>query len=558
MDMSDFLPHGFCYLWNPQILWLHVLSDSLIAIAYFSIPAALVYIVLRRRDIPFNFIFWMFSLFILGCGATHLMDVVTIWKPWYLASGVIKALTAAVSIVTVFKLVPLIPRAGTLSRTEQIHAVNVQLTSRAAELENTERELRATLVSRESAIAELTDRISALEALKQALKEIEDLKFAIDEHAIVASTDVQGKITYVNDKFCSISKYSREELLGRDHRILNSGHHSKEFFKRMYETICRGEVWHGEMRNLAKDGSIYWVDATIVPFLKADGKPRQYIAIRTDITDRKRAEQKIRELNDELEARVVERTKQLAAANQELEAFTYSVSHDLRAPLRHITGFAAILEEDFSACLAPEAQQHLSRVLEGARKMVVLIDSMLDLARLGRQPAKFHAVDLNRLVEDAVALLAPELDGRSIEWKIGKLPSVEGDPVLIRQVFQNLLANSIKFTRTREAAVIEVDQVSEGDSKCVGQVTIFVRDNGVGFNMKYADKLFKALQRLHSPKQFEGTGIGLATVHRIIEKHGGKVWTEAVLDQGATFYFSLSRSQSSDPQTKMASAGDAQ
>lgn len=646
----------------------------------------------------------------------------------------------------------------------------------------------------------------SLLASRRMLKELTDQKFAMDQHAIISISDTQGNITYVNDHLCTISKYSREELQGKNHRVLNSGYHSKEYFQQMWQTIANGKVWHGEMRNRAKDGSTYWVDATIVPFLDEQGKPRQYTAIRsditvqkrieeqlreqakvvdlapvlvhdikgrivrwsrgaeklygfaedeakgrvshellksvlpepieeirqklyqygswegeivhrrqdesmitvsstwflhrdsqgqplhilevnTDITERKRteevlsqqaeeltrqseelartdealrmqsqllqsvldgmgeglvvtdqkgkfliwnpaaekilgarpqnvpvsswseiyglrtpdgaathptedlplvralrgeacemelqvrtpsspdavwievtarplrdengviiagvaafrditdrriSEQRIRALNDELERRVVQRTAELEASNKELEAFTYSVSHDLRAPLRHIAGFSGILMEDFSPSLPQEARQYLTRIHDGTRRMGQLIDELLNLGRVGRQPLNTQIVGLASLVESVMEELKTECEGRQVDWKIGELPFVECDAGLVRQVLQNLISNALKYSRPRPKAVIEVGQLQKEEV-----TAIFVRDNGVGFSMKYADKLFGVFQRLHRSEDFEGTGVGLAIVHRIIQKHKGRAWAEAELDQGATFYFTL-------------------
>jgi len=283
------------------------------------------------------------------------------------------------------------------------------------------------------------------------------------------------------------------------------------------------------------------------------GEPgeRKVAVVFSDITERKHAQQEIQKLNADLERRVLERTAQLEAANKELEAFTYSVSHDLRAPLRHISGFSKMLVEEFSPALPPEAQHYLERIQGGTRRMGLLVDDLLNLGRVGRQALRIQLAGMQSIVEEVIAELQPEYVDREVEWKIGTLPFLDCDPGLLKQVFQNLLSNALKFTRPRAAAVIEVGQKEEGDSP-----VIYVRDNGVGFSMQYSGKLFGVFQRLHRQEDFEGTGVGLATVQRIITKHGGRIWAEAELDKGAAFYFTIGGTERNEIGTKAAVVGE--
>ncbi len=385
-----------------------------------------------------------------------------------------------------------------------------------------------------SVIIDISERKRAEEQQKATLRELRDLRTALDEHAIVAMTNAQGTIVYVNDKFCQISKYSREELLGQDHRLINSGHHPKAFMSHLWQTIGRGQVWKGEIKNRAKDGSYYWVDTTIVPFVKEDGKPHHYVAIRADITERKRAEEEVLQLNADLERRVAQRTAELESANRELEAFSYSVSHDLRAPLRAVDGFSQAVLEDYGPQLPEEGQHYLQTIRQGAQRMGALIDDLLTFSRLSRLPLNQQLIDTGGLVKYALAELTPQREGREVELRVAELPPCQGDAALLRQVWINLLSNAIKYTRRRAQALIEIGARTEA-----GETVYFIRDNGTGFDMRYAGKLFGVFQRLHRADEFEGTGVGLAIAQRVIHRHHGRIWAEAEPDRGATFSFTL-------------------
>lgn len=257
---------------------------------------------------------------------------------------------------------------------------------------------------------------------------------------------------------------------------------------------------------------------------------RKSSALKAEVEERRQAEERIGQLNKELS----ERIEELAAANAELEAFSYTVSHDLRAPLRQVSGFAALLEEGLNGRQTAKDSEYIGFIQDAVGRMGQLIDDLLGFSRVGRIELDRAVVDLTSVVEQVRETLAPALVGRDVQWNIGLLPEVEGDHAMLRQVFANLLDNALKFTRTRERAAIEIGARREG-----GEHVFFVRDNGVGFDARYADKLFGVFQRLHTRAEFEGTGIGLASVRRIIQRHNGRSWAESVSGEGAVVYFSL-------------------
>jgi PAS domain S-box-containing protein len=394
---------------------------------------------------------------------------------------------------------------------------------------------------------DVTERKQAQKALLSSERRFRSLVTATAQ--VVWATDPEGQVEDM-PMWRALTGQTVDEVRGAG--WLNAVHPE--------DRASTAEVW----AKAVKDRSIYDVEYRIrrndgqyrhfavrgVPLLGDDGCINEWVGTCTDITERKQAEEEVRRLNTELEERVIQRTAQLEASNKELEAFTYSVSHDLRAPLRHISGFSKLLTEEFGSTLPPEAQHHLQRIQEGTRRMGLLVDDLLNLGRIGRHEMRLQVTGLTSVVSETLADLKSECEGRQVEWKIGPLPFVECDPGLIKQVFQNLLSNAVKFTRPRSPAVIEVGQKDQE-----GTPVVFVRDNGVGFNMKYADKLFGVFQRLHRPEDFEGTGVGLATVQRIIQKHGGRIWVESALDKGATFYFTLGISEKTEPKMQAAIAG---
>ena len=365
-------------------------------------------------------------------------------------------------------------------------------------------------------------------------KGLTDIKLALDAHAIVGITDENGKLTYVNDKFCKLSGYTRGELIGRGYDILDSGYHDDGFYKELRKIISAGNIWHGEICDARKDGSLYWVETTIVPFLNKHGRPYQYVGIQTDISERKEAVQKLRESQEHLEDKVAERTNNLKVANSELESFCYSVSHDLQAPIRSIKGFSKALLEDYAEQLDEQACNYLDRVRNSSHRMGELIDDLLNLSKVVRSDMVKSPVSLSMLAANVITQLREREPERKVDFICAPELIVSGDRRLLLAMLENLLGNAWKFTSSIDQATIEFAVMHE-EMRDV----FFIRDNGAGFNEKYMHKMFEPFQRLHSNEDYEGTGIGLATVQRIVRRHGGEVWAESASGNGATIFFTL-------------------
>jgi PAS domain S-box-containing protein len=351
----------------------------------------------------------------------------------------------------------------------------------------------------------------------------------------IISVDERQRITIFNAAAERMFRVPADEAIGQPLdrfipvRFREAHHHHVEEFGRTGGT-SRAMGHLRPLSALRADGKEFPIEASISQV--EVGGHKIFTVILRDITERQQAQEQIRQMNFDLEQRVQARTAELTAANKELEAFTYSVAHDLRAPLRHIDAFSKLLADDFSADLPPEAHQYLNSIRAGSRHMSQLVDDLLNLARVGRQELKRTTIPLDPLVSTIVGELQSDCHDRKIDWRLQPLPTLDCDAGLIKQVFANLLSNAVKYTRPCPQAIIEVGTLNGGSA-------IFVRDNGVGFDMKYADKLFGVFQRLHRSDEFEGTGVGLATVERIVRKHGGCVWAEAAPNKGAVFYFAI-------------------
>jgi PAS domain S-box-containing protein len=367
-------------------------------------------------------------------------------------------------------------------------------------------------------------------------------------HDSIFVRDMNDIITYWNRGAQERYGWRAEEAIGKS---------SHELLRTIFPIPLgelRGQVlrtgrWEGELKHYKADGTEVIAASRWALQRDAREQPAAILETNNDITERKRREEEIDRLNQELAKRaegldqeLAKRAAELETTNKELESFAYSVSHDLRAPLRHTVGFAELLQKQASSSLDDKSRRYMQLILESSKRMGNLIDDLLGFSRIGRAETNKSEVDMESLVGEVVAELGQETKDRNIDWNIGPLPVCYGDRSMLKVVLMNLLSNAVKFTRIRKRVEIEIGCAD----RCEDQAELFVRDNGAGFDMQYVDKLFGVFQRLHLAEEFEGTGIGLATVQRIIHRHGGEVRAEGAVDQGAAFYFSLPRARAQE------------
>lgn len=525
------MPHGHCYLWTKGLIQLHVFSDGFIALAYFSIPLTLGWFVRRRRDIDFGWMFILFGVFILACGMTHVMEVWNIWHSTYWLSGVVKAVTALASVPTAILLTRLMPQALMVPSPRQLQAVNRTLEEEVQTRRAAEEKLRELNADLESRVARRTADLETANAeLRRLLEEQKRAEEALAQLAIIVqssgdaitSKTLDGTITSWNPGAERTFGYTSQEAIGQPMTMIFPPEKIEEE-AHILERIGRGEVvGHLESERVRKDGARLNVSLSISPIRDTAGKVVAASTIARDITDSKQVEAQMRRMMTELER-----------SNQELGQFAYVASHDLKEPLRAITSCVQLLRKGYGEKLDARGLEFVDHAVDGAKRMQQLIDGLLSYSRLEQQESELQPVDFVVPVQHACENLETAIAEGKVEVKVGTLPTLKCHAAQMVQLFQNLIGNAVKFRRDQSPVVWIAAEHKNGDW------LFSVRDNGIGFEPEFSERVFGLFQRLHTRRKYSGTGIGLAICKKIVERHQGRIWVESKPEHGTTFFFTL-------------------
>lgn len=526
----QFIPHGHCYLWKTSLVWLHLFSDSAIAIAYFSIPLTLLYLVKHREDLPFNWIFLLFAGFIVSCGMTHLMEVWTLWNPTYWISGGLKALTALISCATAVVLVQLIPKILKIPGVNDLELANQALQTEVQQRQEAEaaiRQLNATLEQRVQArTLELEEAQLESERNRQQLQALMD-----NTTSVVYMKDLEGRLMLINYKFATLFDQTPEEMLGLtdfDYLPSEVAEHT-----RTNDQVVIEECSPIKFEEQVPDhGQVKTYLSVKFPICDEHGAPYAMGGISTDITERKQAEEELAnraEALARLNQQLRSTQRKLKAQNQELDQFAYVVSHDLKAPLRAISNLSEWIEEDLAPVLTEDTRAEMTLLRDRVHRMDEMINGLLEYSRAGRLEHEKETVDVHQLLHDTIDLLDPP---ETITISVtAPMPIIEAEVIPLRQVFLNLISNAVKH-QNRPDGIIEITShpVDQGHE-------FSVKDNGPGIDTGDQDRIFKVFETLNSSDSTHNTGIGLAIVKKIIQKQGGHISVESTVGKGTTFSF---------------------
>lgn len=499
LDTSDWPPRWHCGKWSDFHGWLFIISDLLVWSAYFAIPLIIIRYISRRQDARFFKLYFFFAGFILACGATHLIDALAFWYPAYRLNALFRFATGIFSWATVIYLVRLLPIAFSLRSSNQLEA-------------------------------EVENRRHAEDKFRKLLEAAPDSMVIMDE---------SGAIQLVNAQTEKMFGYGRAQMIGNNvemlmiskfERLLTIGHSLREGAATAGPVMERVECFGKNVR-----GEQFPIEISLSPMFTEEGLLLT-AAIR-DVSEMKRLEREIRDVNSSLERKVQLRTAELEVKNRELEQFAYVASHDLQEPLRTTTSFVDLLRKRYHGQLDSNADQYLDFISQSSDRMKVLIHNLLDYSRLGKEK-ELVTLCCNELLQDVLHDLDQSIRETNAVIHSDILPQITGYKTEMKQLFQNLVSNSIKFRKKDSDPAININAVKEN-----GHWTFSFKDNGIGINPTFHEKIFVLFQRLHKRSDYEGTGIGLAYCKKIVELHGGKIWVESLPQQGSTFFFTISETQ---------------